>query len=456
MPDAIYHFPPDFRWGAATASHQVEGQNINNQWWAWEQQPGRIAQGNQSGRACDWWENAEADFDRAAAMNLGTLRLSIEWSRVEVAPGKIDTAALDRYRHMLRGLRERGIEPMVTLHHFTDPLWLSESGGWTNPDVVAYFVRYVRQVLGALSEYAKLWCTINEPNVYATSGYVLGDFPPGVHDLGTAATVLRHMLRAHAAAYRTIHGVQPEAQVGLAHNLRFFDAARPGRLTDRAAARIQDLWFNQTTLAAVGGTPPVARRILPSGFRPAWWLPPLGFGPAFAMRKTLDWVGLNYYTRDRVTFDRNAASTAYGVQSHTEGAEAMDGGYGELYPEGIVRGIRRLSRLGLPIHITENGIPDGDDDQRPRALVLHLHQLWRAIQDNYPVMSYYHWTLVDNFEWAEGWTLPFGLIELDPETQARRPRPSANLYASIARSNAITPELVDAYAPELRRTLMPG
>ncbi|MCU0521016.1 MAG: glycoside hydrolase family 1 protein [Anaerolineae bacterium] len=455
MPDATFHFPPDFLWGAATASHQVEGHNTNNQWWAWEQLPGRIAQGHKSGRACDWWENAEADFDRALAMNLRTLRLSIEWSRVEVEPGKIDTSALDRYRHMLRGLRERGIEPMVTLHHFTDPMWLSESGGWTSPDVIAYFVRYVEQVLEALRDYATLWCTINEPNVYATSGYVLGSFPPGVRNPGTAATILRHMLRAHASAYRAIHNLQPEAQVGLAHNLRLFDPARPNRVMgsdprDRAVAWIQDLWFNQTTLAALGGA------FIAPGIRPTWWLPPLGFGPAFGMRKTLDWIGLNYYTRDRVMFDRRAADTGYGVQCRTEGAEPMDGGYGEVYPEGIIRAIKRLSRFGLPIHITENGIPDNDDSQRPRALMLHLHQIWRALQDNYPVMSYYHWTLVDNFEWAEGWTAPFGLVELDPETQTRRPRPSADLYAAVARGNAITPELLNAYTPELRQKLLPG
>lgn len=445
MPDATYHFPPDFRWGVATASHQVEGGNTNNQWWAWEQQPGRIAQGHRSGRACDWWTNAEADFDRAAAMNLRTLRLSIEWSRVETKPGIIDTAALDRYRQMLRGLRERDIEPMVTLHHFSDPLWLAESGGWTNPDVVAHFARYVKQVVSALVDDVTLWCTINEPNVYATSGYILGDFPPGMHNLGTAARVLRHMLRAHTAAYRAIHEIQPGAQVGLAHNMRFFDPARPRRLLDRAAAMVQDLWFNRTTLAAVGGT-----------HRLPWWLPPVGFGPALATRNTLDWIGLNYYTRDRVAFDRSARDTAYGIRLHSDDAEPMDGNYGELYPEGLFRAIKRLSRLNLPIHITENGIPDSDDDQRPRALILHLHQVWRALQDNCPVKSYYHWTLVDNFEWAEGWTLPFGLIQLDHATQARRPRPSADLYSAIARSYAITPELIDAYGPELRKELLPG
>ena len=231
-----------------------------------------------------------------------------------------------------------------------------------------------------------------------------------------------------------------DAQVGLAHNIRFFDPADPKRIRDRAVAWLQDLWFNRSTLAAVWQ---------------GWWLPPLGFGPALGVRRTLDWVGLNYYTRDLVAFDRKGDIAGLARTMHDETAEPLDGGYGELYPEGLSRALKQLALLKLPIHITENGIPDADDDQRPRALLLHLHQLWRAIQNNVPVKSYYHWTLVDNFEWAKGWTLPFGLIQLDPQTQTRTPRPSGDLYAAIARGNAITPELLDAYAPELRPSLLP-
>jgi beta-glucosidase len=441
MPDATFHFPPDFKWGVATAAHQVEGDNTNNQWWAWEHQPNRIAEGHTSGLACNWWKNAEEDFDRAAAMGLNTLRLSVEWSRIEVSPGRIDTAALDRYREMLQGLRDRGIEPMVTLHHFTDPLWITERGGWINEDIVPYFSRYVEQVVLALRDYADLWCTINEPNVYTSMGYVMGTFPPGAEDIKTAAVVLRHMLQAHAKAYQLIHRLQEEARVGLAHNLRFFDPANPKSLPDRVAAWANDMWFNASTVRAVWD---------------GWWLPPLGFGPSFATRRSLDWIGLNYYTRDRVIFDREAKATAFTVRTQSEDAELLDGGYGELYAEGIQRALRRLARLGIPIHITENGIPDRDDDQRPDALLLHLYHTWKAIQQNIPIRSYYHWTLTDNFEWAEGWTLPFGLIELQPETQKRTPRPSAELYGAIARGNAITPEMIRAYAPAVETALLPG
>ena len=440
MPNATYTFPPDFKWGVATSSHQVEGNNENNQWAAWEQETGRIKQGHQAGRACDWWEHAEADFDRAAALGLNSLRLSIEWSRVEPEPGKFDEDALERYREMLQGLLDRGLEPMVTLHHFSNPLWLEKQGGWMNVGAIAYFERYVERVVRALGEQTTLWCTINEPNVYAVMGYLQGLFPPGQQDFKAMRIVLRHLLQAHGAAYRAIHRLQPAARVGLAHNLHIFDPAKPGNLLDRLAAGILDRSYNRSILNAVWK---------------GWWTLPLGLGPAWSLHHTLDWIGLNYYTRSLVAFDRGAKGTLYGRLSHAPDAELLDGGYGELYPQGLHRALKRMARLGIPIYITENGIPDSDDDQRPRALLQHLHQVWRALQWNFPIQGYYHWTLVDNFEWADGWTLRFGLIGLDPETGERTPRPSADLYAAIAKGNAITPELLDAYAPELREVLLP-
>jgi beta-glucosidase len=182
----------------------------------------------------------------------------------------------------------------------------------------------------------------------------------------------------------------------------------------------------------------------------------LGFGLAWKLRNTLDWIGLNYYTRDLIAFDRTQAQALFGRRTHADDAELLDGDYGEFYPHGMFRCIQRLSRLGLPIYVTEHGTPDADDDQRPRHLLAHLHQMWRAIQLCYPVMGYYHWTLVDNFEWAEGWTLPFGLIALDPESQARTPRRSAELYAMVTQTNAITPQVIQAYAPELEAELLPA
>ena len=440
LPEATFHFPTDFKWGIATAAHQVEGKNTHNDWWTWEQIDGHIKNGHTSGLACDWWKNAEADFDRAVRMGLNALRLSVEWSRIEPRPGEFDDSALERYSHMLRGLRERGIEPMVTLHHFTNPRWLAEEGGWENPETIKLFARFVHRVVEVLGQQCDLWCTINEPNVYSYLGYLEGIFPPGQSSLRTATRVVRHLMAGHAAAYREIHTVQPRARVGFAHNMIVFDPANARSPMDRRVARLADRAYNQAILTAL---------------TKGRWTLPVGLGLAWKLRGTLDWIGLNYYTRDLVAFDPTQRQTLFSRRLHADDAELLDGGYGEFYPKGLFRCLQRLARLGLPIYVTENGIPDNDDDQRPRYLLTHLHQMWHAIQLCYPVMGYYHWTLVDNFEWAEGWTLRFGLIELDPKSQARTPRRSAELYANIAQANAITPQSIDSYAPELRAELLP-
>jgi beta-glucosidase len=439
MPEATFYFPADFKWGAAVSAYQTEGNNTNADWWVWEQGQGHIKEGHKSGRACDWWENAEADFDRAAGMGLSALRLGVEWSRVEPRPGEFDIAALGRYEQMLRALRERAIEPMVTLYHFTSPLWLAERGGWENPETPTLFARFARRVVEALGAHCDLWCTINEPGVLAYHGYVTGTFPPGKSDLKTGLRVIRNLLAGHAAAYRETHAIQPQARVGLAHNMRVLDPANPRSLLDRLVARVTDRVFNQG---------------LSTALTKGRWTLPLGLGFAWRLRRTLDWVGLNYYTRDLVAFDR-AQRPAPFRRLHAPDAEMLDGGYGEFYPQGMFRCLKRLARLHLPIYVTENGIPDGDDDQRPRYILTHLRQIWAALVLCYPVVGYYHWTLVDNFEWAEGWALRFGLIALDPETQARTPRRSAQLYADIIRANAITPQVIDTYAPELRAELLP-
>ena len=441
MPEATFHFPKDFHWGVATAAHQVEGNNTRNDWWAWEQGQGHIAQGDLSGRACNWWEDAEGDFDRAAVLGIDALRLSIEWSRVEPQPGSFDETALGRYRQIAEGLGQRGIEPMITLHHFTNPRWLAEGGGWENPETVRRYSRFVEQVVSALAPACDLWCTINAPNMYAYKGYVAGVWPPGKSDLGTSLRVARHLLLAHAEAYRVIHEIQPEARVGFAHHMQPFDPAKPRSPLDRIATSIVDRTYNRALLAALN------RGI---------WMPPLGFGLVRGVRGTLDWIGLNYQTRDLVAFDRRARNRLFSRRLHADDPDTLDGGVGELDPSGITRSLERLARLNLPIYITENGIPNDDEDQRPQYMLKHLHQVWHSVQRCYPVMGYYHRTLVDSFEWHRGWTLRFGLIELDPETQEREPRQTAGLYSSLIHANAITPQLIDTYAPELRAELLPG
>lgn len=451
MSDFTLHFPRDFKWGTATAAHQVEGNNTNSQWWQWEQTPGHIANGDRSGIACDWWNNAETDFDRMVELGLNAHRLSVEWSRIEPREGRFDAAALDRYRAMLLGLRQRGIEPMVTLHHFTNPRWLDELCAWEKADVIVpRFKRYTEQVVRVLGDLCDLWCTVNEPNVFAVMGYLSGGrMPPGFSDTAQAVTVLRNALLAHAAAYEALHANQKLARVGLAHHMRLFQPMRPGNLLDANVARALNSIFNQSVLdALIGGR---WHWLLKRGGRGGG-----GGGNARKLRGTLDWIGLNYYTRHRVSFDHTKRDTLFSeLLIYPQDVMMTDFNFGEIYPEGLTFFLRQLARYRLPIYITENGLPDHDDDSRPAFLVQHLRTMWQAIQFCYDVRGYYHWSLVDNFEWSEGWRMKFGLIAMDTHTQVREYRRSALLYRDIAMSGALGSDTVREYTPELMPQLFP-
>jgi beta-glucosidase len=424
-------FPQGFLWGTATAAHQVEGNNRNNDWWAFEQRPGAIWKGDRSGLACDWWHRAEDDFALMARMGHNTHRLSVEWSRIEPEEGVFDSGALVRYRQMLLALRQRGIEPMVTLFHFSSPLWLARQGGWQNPSAVERFRRFVQHTVEELGDLVRLWCTINEPNVYAVLGYLFGEHAPGHKSLPAYFRVLRHLLLAHAAAYRVIHALDAGAQAGLVKNLQIFEPLNPASRASAYAARLLDYLFNEVTLLAI------------QDGRLRFPLVPMPHthGP---LVDSTDFVGVNYYTRQRVSL-RWPLGNLSDLLQPTPGAECSDHGrsgtYGEIYPTGMYRVLQRAARLRKPIYVTENGLPDEDDDQRPRFLVSYLAQVQRAIAAGIDVRGYYHWSFIDNFEWAEGWSLRFGLVALDPQTQIRTPRPSAELFAEIIRANAIPDEL---------------
>ncbi len=436
---AQFLFPRGFLWGTATSAHQVEGHNTNNQWWAWEQE-GHVLEGQTSGLACHWWGGRwREDFDRAAEAGQNAHRLSVEWSRIQPAPDRWDEDALDHYRQMVRGLVDRNLTPVVTLHHFTDPLWLAERGGWENPEVVGFFACFVEKVVEALKEYVNLWCTINEPNVYATLGYVLGVFPPGKQDLQAAQRVLEHMARAHGAAYEVIHRVHPVARVGLVVNLRPLAPARPWWPLDRWVARWQHRLYNEYFLRALG------EGVL---------LTPWGRRKAPELKGKQDFIGVNYYTAERVAFVPRSAE-AFSRRSFRPEAPLSEHGDIAHEPQGLAQVLRWVARYGVPIIVTENGVEDGHDTLRPRYLVEHVHQIWRVVNNNVPVKGYFHWTLVDNFEWERGWTRKFGLWALDTETQVRTRRPSADLYAAICRLNGLDAEMVDTYAPEARAALFP-
>ena len=445
--DARLVFPDGFRWGVATSSHQCEGGNTANNWYAWEQ-AGHIKTGERAGSACDWWQSAERDFDLARDLGLNALRLSVEWSRIEPRPGEWDNAALTRYRQMLVGLHERGIEPMVTLHHFTNPLWFEERGGFLAADAVTRFDRFTERVVTELGDLCDLWCTVNEPNVYAVQGYLFGAFPPGRR--GDAFAVLRvqaALARAHAAAYRTIHRIQPAARVGWAQHVNIFDPANPSNRLDRLAAGLQDAAFNDFFLRAVAS----GRAAFPLS---------LVAGDLRAVQDTCDYIGVNVYYRDLVAFDPRAPTELFGRRfADPAGARSdqpIGAEWGEVYPDGLRRVALRVAALGRPIYVTENGVADAADRLRPWQLALAARALHAAIAAGADVRGYYHWTLVDNFEWVEGWKTRFGLIALDPQTQARTPRRSAALYGAIAHANAMTPEMLEEYAPSALADVFPA
>ena len=440
MAEAKLTFPTDFRWGTATSSHQVEGNNTNNDWWAWEQEAGRILNGDKSGRACDWWEAAEADLDRAAEMGTNAHRLSIEWSRVQPTPDRWDEDALEHYRQMLQSLTENKITPMVTLHHFCDPLWVSEIGGWENEVIVEQFAKYVEKTVGALSEYTSLWVTINEPNVFAVYAYLLGLFPPGKRNIRLLGRVYTNLIKAHAAAYKVIHRMQSEARVGIATNYR---SAKPSiawnPLDQLMVHMIHSIFNNAVPYTLLDGVLrlPWSRTRLPEA------------------KNTQDFLGVNYYTRDNVAFSLLRADEVFLHTYFNQGSELSTTGFIANEPEGMFEALKWGLKFKLPIIVTENGIEDEDDRVRPSYLVQHLHQVWRAVNFNWPVKGYFYWSLVDNFEWERGWTQRFGLWGLDIETQVRRKRPSADLYAEICRTNGISSEMVQKYAPQAFEHLFP-
>ena len=246
-------FPDGFLWGTATAAHQVEGENDNNDWWAWEQTPGHIKRGDKSTVACDWWrgERYRDDFDLAQALHQNAHRLSVEWSRIEPRAGEWNVSAIAFYRRVLTALRERGMTPLVTLHHFANPLWLREQGAWETEAIVPLFERFAACVAQELGDRCDFWVTFNEPMVYTYTGYVNGNWTPGKKDSGLAMRVLTNVLRGHAAAYHAIHRVQPNARVGLAHNILAFKPVNPDSALNRAVARLQDYAYNRVFLLAL-------------------------------------------------------------------------------------------------------------------------------------------------------------------------------------------------------------
>lgn len=411
--------PPGCLWGAATAAHQVEG-NQHNDWSEWEPDHAHDwAQETErrlrhlpnwpriksevrdpanyiSGYAADHYHRYPEDIEIMKSLGLNSYCFSIEWSRVEPSRGEFDAEAIEHYRQVLLELREAGIEPFVTLHHFTNPVWLEDAGGWHGRDFPVLFERYVEHVVSQLGDLVTFWATVNEPESHLVSRYLGSPIWPGWPHQETSIRkyfrARRQFVRAHKRAYTAIKRQTPQAQVGFAHGIVWFES--------------RSLW-----------TKPVV-----------WWLDRHGgTGEYRHMLNYQDFLGLQYYIRN-VIRPRFSHPVNWAKMPHSE--RKNDVGW-EMYPEGLYKLTQKLKKYNLPIYITENGTADSRDELRADFIRDHVEAINRSIQDGADIRGYFYWSLLDNFEWSSGFWPKFGLVEVDRNIQKRSVRPSAYKYASI-------------------------
>jgi beta-glucosidase len=386
-------FPDRFVWGTATAAHQVEGGNWNNDWWMWEHDPESPCQ-EPSGDACDSWHRWPDDVRLLAEIGFNAYRFSLEWSRIEPEEGEFSRAALDHYRRMAAACLERGLEPIVTFHHFTTPRWVVARGGWTAPETADRFARFCARAAEHLRGVLGRACTLNEPNIVATMGYLYAIFPPGrrAPDLRRRANAV--LIEAHhkaAAAIRAAAGVP----VGLTLAMSDYQALPGGEAErDRYRRDMEDVFLEAA--------------------------------------RADEFLGVQCYSRTRIGPD--------GMVGPDHGARLTQMGY-EFWPEALEATIRRAGEMapGVPILVTENGIATEDDGERIEYVRRALDGVLACLADGVDVRGYVYWSLLDNFEWIFGYRPTFGLVAVDRSTQERRPKPSARWLGGVARANAVPP-----------------
>ena len=421
---ATIEFPADFVFGSATAAHQVEGNNVHNDWWVHEQATGTNAI-EPSGLACDHYRRFADDFRLIQSLGQPAHRLSIEWSRIEPEEGQIQRAEIDHYRAVLETLRGLEIEPWVTLHHFTSPVWFSRRGGFTRLENLPFFQRFAELVAKEYGDLVQRWCSINEPTVVAEMGYRFGYFPPRLTDAALSADVLCNLFRAHAAVAAALRQhARLTPFVGITLAVQAVEPYRPESAADRELAARRDAETNgvsfetlRTGLFSYPGRPPVEI----SGLKTA-----------------SDFVGIQYYSR--MLYD--AETGGPGLPDANRQLSQMAW---EVYPEGLGPLLQRAAATGLPVYVTENGMACDDDRQRVRYIADHLAVVDQVRRAGADMRGYFYWSSMDNFEWNFGYGPKFGLIAIDRSTLTRAPRPSAYFFGEIARAHRLTPEMVAQY-----------
>ena len=412
--------------GVASAATQIEGGGFAHTWSDWYDK-GRIHDGSNPARANDHLNRWKEDIDLMAEMGITIYRLSIEWARIEPSKNSYDENAVLWYRRLLEYMKEKGISPLLTLHHFTNPLWFEEIGGFANPANISVYLGFVEFAARKFSDLVDEYVTINEPNVFAVMGYHTGIFPPGKKSMFAVMRVQSVMANCHIQAYLLIHRIRKElgctnTKVGFAHHARVFEPKNKWNLWHRLCASLTSFMFQDA----------LTRACLLGRF-----VFPLKKYGKIKKGCYADFLGLNYYTRSTVT------SLADGTRG---GAPLNDLGW-EIYPEGIVQCSNDLYKLlKKPIYITENGTCDNNDKFRSRYIYDHL----KALADSgLPVERYYHWCFTDNFEWCEGESARFGLVFVDFETQQRTIKKSGEFFAAIIQNRGITSAMYDEFvAPQ--------
>lgn len=435
LPTTTLRFPDGFLWGTANAAHQVEGGNVNNDWWEWEHDPDGPCVAS-SGDATDAWHRYPEDLDLCAAGGGQNVhRFSVEWSRIEPAEGEFSQVALDHYRRLCDDVLARGMQPMVTFHHFTTPRWVSSgavgSGAWEDPRTADRFARFVETTAAALGPDRLPWaCTLNEPGVVATMGWFLGMFPPGVRDPDAQARATATMLRAHAAAVPAIKAAAPDCRVGVTLAMMDIAPADPTSDADVGLAglfrhRFQDVYVDALATGEVRGLGPAVDDFT------------IG---ATSGSVAGDFVGCQYY--QRLVLD---ATVPTFQRPEPDGAETTLMGQA-VWPPGLAVVLRRLRDAGLPVVITENGMATADDRRRCAWIAAHLAVAHGVMREGLDLRGYLYWSTTDNFEWALGYGPTFGLIGIDRDDGlARVPRPSLSFLNEIAVGNALDPAVVDRY-----------
>lgn len=417
-------FPSGFLWGTATSAYQVEG-GIKNDW---------SKGGLDAGKAANHFERYEEDFEIAKKLGNNSYRMSIEWARIEPEPDKWSEEGVQFYKKIFKSLKSHGLKPMVTIHHFTNPIWLEKFGGWESEKVVERFSKYVTFLANTFGDDVDLWLTFNEPNVYALKGFATGEWPPFKKDRQITLYVMNNILKAHAEAYQILHKLDTKdadgdgvsCQVGFAQHIAVLEPYWAFNPVDQLMTYFQNKVFNEAFWdACTTGKFEMFIPGLKSINEP--------FNPK--LKNSMDFVGFNYYTRWFIK--------ANGDNVINEKGELTDMKW-EIYPEGLAKSIelanRYASKLNVPIYITECGINDPSDNKRPKYIVTHVKKMLDEVKKGVNVKGFMYWSLMDNFELADGFAPKFGLIDID-----RKLRPSAEVYKKIAESNSIPLELSEKY-----------